>query len=217
MTLSTLLTFNSAAPASQILDRLEYLIGLVESGPTPSYGTDGHSVNGNRVDLAMSMPNLSGSVPHDNTSLHESAAADCPESDSAEVTREAYFGSSQDILDWPIFEGRYDRRWIEALIFDPTLSFDGLSGPCTSPRVTDDSIRDRYEDPRQASGVGAGVREDDVPNLVESFLVNVHVKNPIFDPEYLRRMAKGVVENGFDWKAPSCLVVRTHYFAASYC
>jgi hypothetical protein len=35
----------------------------------------------------------------------------------------------------------------------------------------------------------------------------VHTKNPIFDPEYLKNMARVVAENGFDWKAPSCLVV----------
>lgn len=125
-------------------------------------------------------------------------------------TQYAYFGSGQDVLDWPVFEGRYDRRWIEALIFDPTLPCNDLSlnEPCTSPRVTDDSIRDKFDDPRQSSGLGVGVREDDVVHLVETFLVNVHVKNPIFDPEYLRKMAKAVAEHGFDWKPSSCLVVR---------
>ena len=140
-------------------------------------------------------------------SAQGSVPEDLLEANDARVTRQAYFGCSQDILDWPIFEVRYDRLWIEAMIFDPTLSCDDLSGPCTSPKVIDDSIRDRFHDPRHASGIGAGVREDNIPHLVEAFLVNVHVKNPIFDPEYLRRMAKGVVENGFDWKAPSCLVV----------
>ena len=207
--------------ASQILGRLEYLIGLVESRPHLSYNISDQSVDGAQIDLALDMSEAHQLVQHggmqSNISVQDSTVEDTPEIDNAGLAPPAYFGSSQDILDWPVFEGRHDRRWIEALIFDPALSCDDLCGPCTSPRVTDDSIRDRFEDPRQASGVGAGVREDDIPHLVESFLVNVQVKNPIFDPEYLRRMAKGVVENGFDWKAPSCLVVRIHRSFRSSC
>lgn len=120
---------------------------------------------------------------------------------------QTYFGSSEDVLGWAIFEAKYDRRRIEALIFDPTLKSDRSSSPPTTPRVTDDSLRDRYEDPRHKSGIGRGVREEDIPQLVELFLLNVHTKNPIFDPEYLSNMAKSVLEHGFDWEARSCLVV----------
>lgn len=179
---------SSVPPASQILDRLEYLINLVETGSSPS----GHQSASQNIRHVIER---SEHTPDGNES----------------ETHHTHFGSGQDVLDWPIFEGKYDRRWIEALIFDPTLPCNDLSlnEPCTSPRVTDDSIRDRFEDPRQASGLGVGVREDDVPHLVETFLVNVHVKNPIFDPDYLRKMAKDVAEHGFDWKPASCLVVRT--------
>lgn len=117
------------------------------------------------------------------------------------------FGSGQDILDWPVFENKYDRRLIEALIFDPALPCNILQNSCTSPQLTDDSIRNSYEDPRKSQGSGIGICEDSVPGLVEIFLVNVHVKNPILDPEYLRSMARGVVEHGFDWKASSCLIL----------
>lgn len=177
----------SAAPAGQILDRLEYLISLVESELSPV----NKQVGSRHID-------------------HNAQKSQGVPEDSESEAQHAYFGSGQDVLDWPVFEGKYDRRWIEALIFDPTLPCNDLSlnEPCTSPRVTDDSIRDRFEDPRQGSGLGVGVREDDVPHLVETFLVNVHVKNPIFDPEYLRKMAKAVTEHGFDWKPSSCLVVR---------
>ena len=134
-----------------------------------------------------------------------------------EAGQHAYFGSGLDVLEWPVFKGNYDRRWIEALIFDPTLPCDDGHGPCTSPRVTDDSIRDKFDDPRQSSGTGVGIREDDVPHLMEIFLANVHVKNPIFDPAYLRKMAKSVAEHGFDWKAPSCLVVCTYHLSPLVC
>ncbi|KAJ4985190.1 vegetative cell wall protein gp1 [Stagonosporopsis vannaccii] len=176
----------SAAPASQIIDRLEYLINLVETGPSSWDGRRASRDGCRNTQRCEPLPDDTESEAH-----------------------HTYFGSGQDVLDWPIFEGKYDRRWIEALIFDPTLPCNDLSlnEPCTSPRVTDDSIRDIFVDPRQASGLGVGVREDDVPHLVETFLVNVHVKNPIFDPEYLRKMAKDVAEHGFDWKPSSCLVL----------
>lgn len=123
------------------------------------------------------------------------------------VPGQEHFGTSEDILRWPVFERRYDRRRIEALIFDPTLPCNDLSGSPVSPRVADDSGRDRFQDPRQNSGIGPGVREEDVPHLIESFLLNVHVKNPICDPGYLRNLGRTVMEDGFDWRAPSCLVV----------
>ncbi|KAF3006892.1 hypothetical protein E8E13_011094 [Curvularia kusanoi] len=181
-----------AAPADRILDRLEYLIQLVESGSALRSSNldvagvgcqvirdvvseegrpgNGDGVNGNRFAIA--------SVP----SPRSESTPECLEQ---EANQHTYFGSGLDVLDWPVFEGRYDRRWIEALIFDPTLPCGDGYGPC----------------------LGVGVREDDVPHLIETFLVNVHVKNPIFDPAYLRKIGKSVAEHGFDWKAPSCLVV----------
>ena len=83
------------------------------------------------------------------------------------------YRSSEDILEWPVFENKYDRRTVEALIFDPTLSSDERDEIITSPRVTDDSLRERFEDPRQSLGIGRGIREEDVPNLIEIFLSHV--------------------------------------------
>lgn len=204
----------AAAPASQILERLDYLITLVE----PCSGIVGVRRASSRETVGVPLVrHLRASYSSNGrrastTALRSDVASEDNESDTP---RHAYFGSGQDILDWPVFEGRYDRRWIEALIFDPTLPCIDLSGPCTSPRVTDDTTRNTYKDPRQASGLGVGVREDDVLHLVEAFLVNVHVKNPIFDPEYLRSMAKGVAEDGFNWQASSCLVVRNRILVRS--
>jgi hypothetical protein len=202
------------APGSRILERLEYLIDLVETGSASrsGMGNGGDVGRQDNVDAA-SETNCADDVDLDDSSAPTMVNAlvrgsgGTPECLEQEANQHAYFGSGLDVLDWPIFEGNYDRRWIEALIFDPTLPCDDGHGPCTSPRVTDDSIRDKFDDPRQSSGVGVGVREDDVPHLIERFLANVHVKNPIFDPLYLRKMAKSVAEHGFDWKAPSCLVV----------
>jgi hypothetical protein len=202
------LTSTRATPGSRILERLEYLIDLVEAGSAPR-GDVGHR---DIVDVASDANfaddrDLNDSSTSTIASPFVRESRGTPECLEQEASHHAYFGSGLDVLDWPVFEGNYDRRWIEALIFDPTLPCDDGHGPCTSPRVTDDSLRDKFDDPRQSSGLGVGVREDDVPHLIETFLANVHVKNPIFDPAYLRKMAKSVAEHGFDWKAPSCLVV----------
>jgi hypothetical protein len=198
----------AAAPSNQILERLEYLISLVESSASVSvHGHDGgcNTDDNSLANQAHASISFNG---HRTSNVTAAPRSDTASDDNeAETSRHTYFGSGQDVLDWPVFEGKYDRRWIDALIFDPTLPCDDLSGPCTSPRVTDDTIRNTYKDPRQTSGIGVGVREDDVLHLVETFLVNVHVKNPIFDPEYLRSMAKNVAEHGFSWQACSCLVV----------
>jgi hypothetical protein len=131
-----------------------------------------------------------------------------------QVPRHEYFGSSEDVLAWSTFAGKYDRRWIEALIFDPTLPSHDLSGTPTSPRVNDDSLRNTFEDPRQSWHISPGIREEDVPHLVEVFLANVGRKNPILDPNYLRSMARAVVNHGFDWEASSCLVLTVCALAA---
>ncbi|KAJ4298097.1 Zcf27p [Kalmusia sp. IMI 367209] len=206
-------------PASHILDRVEYLIELVESGlPEGShtqntYGQSTPHITGAEQSLFEGTDDFS-QVPPPNSVKDLAAVVDGTAQVSANQVAREYFGSSEDVLAWPIFEGRYDRRWIEALIFDPTLPSDDLSGTPTSPRVTDDSIRNTFEDPRHIIHGSAGICEEDVPQLIEAFLLNVHIKNPIFDPEYLRKMAKSVVDHGFNWEASSCLVVKVYYTAS---
>ena len=218
------LTSPRATPGSRILERLEYLIDLVEAGSASRSGMQ----NSDDVEHRDIVNVASDASFSDDRDLNNSSAPtmaspfvresrDTPELLEQEAGQHAYFGSGLDVLEWPVFKGNYDRRWIEALIFDPTLPCDDGHGPCTSPRVTDDSIRDKFDDPRQSSGTGVGIREDDVPHLMEIFLANVHVKNPIFDPAYLRKMAKSVAEHGFDWKAPSCLVVCTYHLSPLVC
>ena len=47
-----------------------------------------------------------------------------------------------------------------------------------------------------------------VPELIESFLRNVHTKSPILEPKELRTRAARVMENGLDWDGETCQVVR---------
>lgn len=200
------------APATQILQRLDYLINLVQTGPVSqlaAYGR-GHDSLG---EAAANPMYRSATLDFENRTQDAaaiyagSAIRGTDREHEIQVPAQAYFGSSEDILAWAIFDGKYHRRSIEALIFDPTLPSDDLAGPPTSPIISADSNRESFEDPRTRTQPGQGVREEDVPHLVEAFLFNVHVKNPIFDPDYLRRMAKAVVEEGFGWKASTCLVL----------
>lgn len=208
------------SPANQILQRLDYLINLVESGPPTKLALNGRghdpladaAIDETYVSTALGFEDGSQeTVVHADSAIRATTREHC-----IRVPGQEYFGSSEDILAWASFDGRYNRRSIEALIFDPTLPSDDLGGPPTSPIVSDDSNRERFEDPRTRTRPGLGVREEDVSHLIEAFLLNVHVKNPIFDPDYLRRMARTVVEEGFDWRASTCLVVRDaieHIFA----
>ncbi|KAK4908640.1 hypothetical protein LTR49_022504 [Elasticomyces elasticus] len=52
-----------------------------------------------------------------------------------------------------------------------------------------------------------GPNEEDVPALVESFLRNVHTKNPVLDADQLVRKARLVACNGLGWDGWSCLVL----------
>jgi hypothetical protein len=161
--------------------------GSTIAPPETFYNTDRCRITSNTASAA-----LLGRTVHDQVTINHS---------------QLRYRSSEDILEWPIFENKYDRRSIEALIFDPTLSSDDQEETITSPRVTDDTLREKFEDPRQSFSIGRGIREEDVFHLIEIFLSNVHVKNPILDADYLRDMAKVVVKEGFGWTAPSCLVV----------
>lgn len=51
------------------------------------------------------------------------------------------------------------------------------------------------------------IDERDVQELVQDFLRNVHIKNPILDRAELLGMARIVAEDGFQWGAQSCLVL----------
>lgn len=200
-------------PGNQVLDRLEYLISLVETRTSPLHIAElkrnSSSAGAEEVGDASTQPSPCDHNPHRNRTVTEisQTSAKIAKDNIAPIPGHEYFGSSEDILEWPIFQGRYDRRWIEARIFDPTLPCDDIYGTSHTPNFNDNTTPNKCGIARQNASSGPGVREEDVPQLIETFLLNVHVKNPIFDPEYLRKMAKAVVEDGFDWKASSCLVV----------
>lgn len=104
---------------------------------------------------------------------------------------------SEDILDWAIFQGKYDRSRTEVLIFNPRQE---TYGDETVATISSDAVR--------TASPGRGIREEDVPNLIDTFLTNVHIKNPILDSDDIKRKGRRTAEHGFGWDAASCLVVR---------
>lgn len=128
----------------------------------------------------------------------------------SQVLPHYFHGSSEDILEWPIFQSRHHREQIERLIFDPALHSDlEYSSPASRSVFSVASPRDAIAEPRRRMSSTRGIREEDVSELVERFLTNVHTKNPILDPNALRDMVKSIAGEGFSWDARTCLVVRT--------
>ncbi|KAK5697751.1 hypothetical protein LTR17_023838 [Elasticomyces elasticus] len=98
------------------------------------------------------------------------------------------------VLRWDIFEEKYPPSALIALHF--ARSDDRLSEAAGN---LDEifTVRDGVQGPN----------EEDVPALVESFLRNVHTKNPVLDADQLVRKARLVAGNGLGWDGWSCLVL----------
>lgn len=93
------------------------------------------------------------------------------------------------VLIWPSLGGLCEPKEVDKLFFN-------LSRP---EETVDQGVSSR----------GRGIREEDVPLLVENFLENVHTKNPILDPHELRNLSRRIEEDGFRWDGPSCLILIT--------
>lgn len=95
--------------------------------------------------------------------------------------------ASTRVLQWPCIRDISDSSGIDELFFSPA----------------------RPEEPMMSadSPGGRGICEEDIPALIDRFLRNVHTKNPILDTDELRKMCRRVREDGFDWNAPSCLIL----------
>ncbi|KAK9343151.1 hypothetical protein V1522DRAFT_414139 [Lipomyces starkeyi] len=91
--------------------------------------------------------------------------------------------NEQNILDWPIFGSSC--RAVSAI--DSSLS--QADAECSG---TDD---------------GGDIPTNDLWNLIDHFLVNVHIKNPILDVQSLFVLARDVAKNGFRFDSSSCLLL----------
>jgi len=97
------------------------------------------------------------------------------------------------VLRWEIFEDRYP----PSALVGTQCSGGGAQNQDPSNDVETFTVR---------SGVLAP-NEEQIPSLIESFLRNVHTKNPVLDAEQLIRQARIIASDGLGWDAWSCLVL----------
>lgn len=104
------------------------------------------------------------------------------------------FASTDSILTWPVFGNRFG----QGHIIDELFIAEHLAcQPVLQPGLGHDSLKFSTR----------GVHEEDIPMLVDRFLHYVHTKNPILNPEWVRRKASATRENGIEWDAECCIVV----------
>ena len=108
--------------------------------------------------------------------------------------------SSDTVLTWEIFEGRYPPNALIGVLFEPDhIGFADTPATPTSP------VADAF-----VPTTGLTPPDDErIPGLVDSFLQNVHTKNPILHVEPLVKHARQCAQNGVGWDAWSCLVLIT--------
>lgn len=102
--------------------------------------------------------------------------------------------SPESITEWPVFDNKYDRRSIESSVFSTAALGDFM-------------VHGDVERSQSKSNSTKGVREDDILDLTNRFMRNVHTKNPILDAKELYSLARLVSEDGFDWNKESCLIL----------
>lgn len=114
---------------------------------------------------------------------------------------------------------------VEETLIWPILEFQGSVNSSLdiileySDEESDDEDTRSYRDEHPLSnpnkrrhirpgGVRSGLDDGTVvPELIESFLRNVHSRFPILEPNELRARAANLVENGLDWGGITCQVV----------
>lgn len=101
--------------------------------------------------------------------------------------------SADTVLQWEIFDGKYGQNALIGALFQPREG----QGSSKSQGV-DEVVRT------------TGLRPPDderIPSLIDSFLQNVHTKNPVLDVESLVKHGRKCTEQGIGWDGSSCLVL----------
>lgn len=200
----------------EILDRVNYVAGLIEAqGAAPHNNIAVRDaallpeISNHQVVRSSHSHSLSSPLPlYTSDPVKSQDNADARDIlDSLEINGRGP-GLCEDVLEWPIFGGTFDRTRIEALIFNPSQAL-----LCEDPRRI--TLNDPYHhgvvpgggSARGRSKGSRGINEEHAPSLVERFLINVHTKNPVLEPDDTRRKARYIAETGFAWDADSCLLV----------
>ena len=124
---------------------------------------------------------------------------------SSDVLSKAYSEMGiEAMLKWPVFAGRLSRLEVST-----SETLVELLGQVSTIELssTDSSRTGRDTDGMDLDG-------ETVRHLIENFLVNNNLKNPILDPMQLRKYGQDIVESGWQWDGKSCLLV-SDIFTAS--
>lgn len=106
----------------------------------------------------------------------------------------AHRTTSDTVLAWPIFGGHF-----------PSMS---LLGPFIGQHNEEQSQdAQRTDDFFMVEGGISSADEEQLPNLVDCFLQNVHTKNPILNVEQLVLHARKIASEGLRWDSWSCLIL----------
>jgi hypothetical protein len=101
------------------------------------------------------------------------------------------------VLTWPVFGGRFEpNHLIQPLLCNPDVSDSRTHSSSVSEK-------DNY-----ALATSIGPLEDErIPALVDSFLLNVHTKNPVLDVETLIVKSREASTRGLGYDAHSCITL----------
>lgn len=100
------------------------------------------------------------------------------------------FMNFENVLSWPVFQNRFEER------------LDSKSRLARSEAA----ISRRFSQPLE-SMIQINLDIETCKRLLESFLENVHIKNPVLDEADIRRYLEQACVQGLRWDAESCLVV----------
>lgn len=193
----------------EILDRINHVAGLIEAQGATHYNT----AVGDFPLAGITNSEATQSQGH-GSSLFPLYTSDSAKGQKDAETREFLDsleingrGPSlcEDILEWPVFEGTFHRTRIEALIFNPSQASRKNATHTSSSQYRHRLIHSRR--PVHGARSSRGINEEHAPSLVERFLINVHIKNPVLEPDEVRRKARHIAESGFSWDADTCLLV----------
>ena len=178
------------------LARTEYLTSMrIHSLPSVESPTDVAIVSSTTFNPGSSFQGSTDKSPHYAELMSEDAIT------MGEGLDLASRCSSSRVLEWPIFERKFDPNDITALFF----SADTLAQGIQTPRKSDQSKLP--QSPGYKYSLGRSIQQEDVAKLIPDFLDNVHSKNPILDPLSLKAISRQVSEDGFGWDGPACLIL----------
>ncbi|KAL4887386.1 hypothetical protein BJY04DRAFT_175796 [Aspergillus karnatakaensis] len=176
--------FSAFDPASlAILERVNYAIRLIEQQPGPIVSSSGTPRTRHvQQDPGEAGPNLALTASPGETVSQSTKSTFLLEAQHIQANC-----ASSRVLQWPSLRDLRGPDEVDKLFFHPTNSEDSVE--------------------HVVSSNGRGIREEDVPLLIDSFLENVHTKNPILDPIELRKLSRRIGEDGFQWDGASCLIL----------